>query len=122
MHGAIQQAYWALPNRAEIGYLISDEVSGAKTGSRKNLFSRGGIYWSQATGAIPVTGQIWVDYEGMGEAGAIGLPVASAVAITGGARQVFQQAQMFLKYTASKAFEVHGAILAKYLATGGPGV
>lgn len=118
MHGAILQAYWALPSRAEIGYLISDEINAAQGGSRKSLFSRGGIYWSPNTGAIPVIGQIWVDYEGMGESGAIGLPVAAASAISGGMRQVFQNAQMYLKSGASKAFEVNGAILARFLSSG----
>jgi hypothetical protein len=118
MHGAILAAYWALPNRAVIGYLISDEVDGAKGGSRKNLFNRGGIYWSVRTGAVPVSGQIWVDYEGMGEAAAIGLPRSPAVAIGGGLRQTFEGAEMYLQGGAAKAFEVHGAILAKYLATG----
>jgi hypothetical protein len=120
MHGAILQAYWALPIRAQIGYLISDEINGAQGGSRKSLFSRGGIYWSPNTGAVPVLGQIWVDYEGMGESAAIGLPVAAATAIGGGTQQLFQGARMYLKSGASKAFEVHGAILAKYLSSGGP--
>jgi hypothetical protein len=120
MHGAILQAYWALPIRAQIGYLISDEMNGAQGGSRKSLFSRGGIYWSPNTGAVPVIGQIWVDYEGMGESAAIGLPVAAATAIGGGTQQIFQGAQMYFKSGASKAFEVHGAILAKYLSSGGP--
>jgi hypothetical protein len=120
MHGAILQTYWGLPIRAQIGYLISDEVDGAQVGSRKSLFSGGGIYWSAQTGAVPVIGEVWVDYEGMGESGAIGLPVSPAVAIVGGARQVFQRAQMYLKAGASKAFEVHGTILAKYLVIGGP--
>ena len=122
LHGAIAQTYWAMPNRAEIGFPISDELNGAQGGSRKSFFSRGGIYWSPATGAVPVIGQIWVDYEGMGEADAIGLPISPAVAIPGGWRQIFQQAQMFHKSTETKAFEVHGAILAKYIALGGPAV
>jgi LGFP repeat/Concanavalin A-like lectin/glucanases superfamily len=120
MHGAILQAYWALPLRAQIGYLISDEMNGAQGGSRKSLFSRGGIYWSPNTGAVPVLGQIWVDYEGMGESAAIGLPVAAATAMGGGIQQLFRGARMYLKSGASKAFEVHGAILAKYLSSGGP--
>jgi hypothetical protein len=120
MHGAILQAYWALSVRAQIGYLISDEMNGAQGGSRKNLFSRGGIYSSPNSSAVPVIGQIWADYEGMGESAAIGLPVAAAVAIGGGTQQNFQGAQMYLKSGASKAFEVHGAILAKYVSFGGP--
>jgi hypothetical protein len=119
MHGAILQAYWALPARAQVGYLISDEVNAAQGGSRKSLFSRGGIYWSPSTGAVPVVGQIWVDYESMGESAAIGLPVAAALAIGGGVQQVFQAAQMYLKSGASKAFEVNGAILARFLSSGG---
>jgi hypothetical protein len=119
MHGAILQAYWALPARAQIGSLISDEINAAQGGSRKSLFSGGGIYWSPGTGAVPVIGQIWVDYEGMGESSAIGLPVAAAVAIGGGTQQVFQAAQMYLKSGAAKAFEVNGAILARFLSSGG---
>ncbi len=122
MHGAILQAYWTLAGRAQIGSLISDEMDGAQAGSRKSLFSRGGIYWSNKTGAVPVVGEIWVDYEGMGESGAIGVPVAAAVGISGGLRQDFQHAQMYLKSGASKAFEVHGAILAKFVSSGGTAV
>ncbi len=122
MHGAILQQYWALGGRAQMGFLISDEMNGAQAGSRKSLFSRGGIYWSRMTGAVPVIGQIWVDYEGMGEAGALGLPVAAAVPIGGGLRQDFQRAQMYFKSGASKAFEVHGGILAKFLSSGGTAV
>ena len=34
-------------------------------------------------------------------------------------QQVFQAAQMYLKSGASKAFEVNGAILARFLSSGG---
>jgi LGFP repeat/Concanavalin A-like lectin/glucanases superfamily len=121
MHGAILQTYWTLPIRAAAGYLVSDELAGAQAGSRKSLFSGGGIYWSSGTGAIPVLGQIWVDYEGMGESGAIGLPTGAAVSISGGQQQVFQRAQMYWRSGSAKAFMVTGAILAKFLATGGTG-
>ncbi|MEO7457991.1 MAG: hypothetical protein ABIY52_17170 [Gemmatimonadaceae bacterium] len=120
MHGPILAAYRALPNRVLIGFPISDEIAGARSGSHKNLFSRGGIYWSRSTGAVPVLGQIWVDFESMGEANAIGLPVSAESPVSGGTEQVFQSARMYLRNGASKAFETHGAILSKYLATGGP--
>jgi uncharacterized protein with LGFP repeats len=116
MHGAILAAYWAIPNRTAIGYLISDEIDGAR--GRKNLFNRGGIYWSRRTGAVPVLEQIWVDYEAMGEAAAIGLPTWTATSVSGGLRQTFENGEMYLEAGAAKAFEVNGAILAKYLATG----
>jgi len=120
LHGAILSAYRALPNRLHVGFPISDEIPAAKSGSRKNLFSSGGIYWSSATGAVPVLGQIWVDFESMGESSAIGLPLSAATAVPGGTEQIFQAGRMYLRNGGSKAFEVHGAILGKYLSSGGP--
>ena len=119
MHGAILATYWALPVRATLGYLVSDEMPGARGGSRKSLFSGGGIYWSSATGALPVLGQIWVDYESNGESAWIGLPTAAEVAIGGGRQQVFQSAQMYWRTGSGRAFMVTGAILTRFLATGG---
>lgn len=118
LHGAIRQAYWALPNRAEIGHLISDEIDTARSGGRKNLFSRGALYWSPATGARAVTGQLWVDYEGGGESARLGFPLAAAEPVPGGLRQRFQGGHMYHRRGQPRAFEVHGAILGKYLATG----
>ncbi len=119
MHGAIFERYKSMENRAELGFLVSDEFNGAKSGSRRNLFSKGGIYWSAATGALPVTGQIYLDYEHAGESGFIGLPISAATAINGGREQFFEGARMYHKTNSPKAFEVHGAILAKFLQTGG---
>jgi len=119
MHGAILAMYYALPIRAAIGYLVSDEMPGARGGSRKSLFSGGGIYWSSQTGAIPVIGQIWVDYESHGESAWIGLPTAAEVSIGGGRQQVFQNAQIYWRSGSARAFMVMGAILAKFLSTGG---
>ncbi len=119
MYGAILAAYWALPTRAAIGHLVSDEMPGARGGTRKSLFSGGGLYWSSATGAVPVLGQIWVDYESHGESAWIGLPTAAEVVIGGGRQQVFQNAQMYWRSGSGRAFMVMGAILAKFLGTGG---
>ena len=81
MHGAILQAYWALPDPR------ADRLSRSPTRSTARRAAAGRASSAAAastgrrkTGAVPVIGQIWVDYEGMGEAGAIGLPVAAAVA------------------------------------------
>lgn len=119
MHGSIFTAYQALASKAELGYLVSDEIAATVGGARKNLFSKGGLYWSGATGAVPVVGQIYIDYEALGEAKAIGLPTGPATSIAGGLQQVFQGARMYLKSGAPRAFEVHGTILERFLATGG---
>ena len=118
MHGAIFTAYQALSSKSELGYLVHDEAAAAVSGARKSLFTKGGLYWSGATGAVPVLGQIYVDYEAMGEAGAVGLPTTAATVISGGRQQLFQGARMYLKDGASKAFAVQGAILDKFLSTG----
>jgi hypothetical protein len=119
MYGAILAAYNAMPIRAAMGYLVSDEMPGARGGTRKSLFSSGGIYWSPQTGAIPVIGQIWADYESHGESAWIGLPTAADVSVGGGRQQVFQNAQMYWRTGSARAFMVMGAILAKFLTTGG---
>ncbi len=119
MHGSIFQYYKTTANKSELGYLVSDEGNTTKPGGRKSLFRKGGIYWSPATGSFPVTGQMYIDYEQFGESAFIGWPVAASNPISNGKEQVFQGARMYYKNGSPKAFEVHGAILAKYLATGG---
>jgi hypothetical protein len=121
MHGAIWTFYKARNNneRQGLGYLISDEGNTTKPGGRKNLFRKGGIYWSPATGAIPVTGQIYMDYEQWNESAFIGFPTAAATSIPGGLEQKFQGARMYFKNGTTTAHEVHGAILTKLLNSGG---
>ncbi|MCA0375571.1 MAG: hypothetical protein LCH84_07870 [Gemmatimonadetes bacterium] len=118
MHGAIRDAYWAYPQRMALGHLISDEIDTARGGGRRNLFSRSGLYWSRATGVRAVVGQLWVDYEAGGESAWIGLPVGGEEPVPGGLRQRFQGGHLYHRAGAPRAFEVHGAILAHYLATG----
>jgi len=119
MHGAIFLYYINMTNKAELGYLVRDEENTAKAGGRKNIFSKGGLYWSPSTGTFPVTGQMYINYEQFGESSFIGWPVSAASAVNNGKEQIFQVARMYFKHGTPSAFEVHGAILAKFLATGG---
>ena len=119
LHGDINRFYQSYSAKSSLGYLVSDEGNTTHAGGRKNIFSKGGIYWSPATGAIPVLGQIYLDYEHFGESSLIGFPTQQAHAVTGGLEQVFQGARMYHRTGATNAFEVHGAILDKFLATGG---
>jgi len=121
MHGTIFAAYRALANKAALGYLISDEGNGGAPNTRKNLFSQGGMYWSGPTGAFPVLGQLYLDYELNGAAAWIGVPTAAATNIAGGQEQIFSGARMYHKTGQPKAHEVHGTILQRFLATGGVG-
>jgi LGFP repeat len=122
MHGAIYALYSTLSDPAAIGYLVSDEVDTTRPGGRKSVFSGGAIYWSPDTGAVPVSGQIYLDYEALGESRAIGFPTQPARTVPEGTEQEFQGARMYFKHGDTNAHEVHGAILAKYLALGGVSV
>jgi hypothetical protein len=95
-------------------------MPGARGGSRKSLFSGARYLLVVQTGAVPVLGQIWVDYESHGESAWIGLPAAAEVTIGGGRQQVFQNAQMYWRSGSARAFMVMGAILAKFLTPAGP--
>ncbi len=122
MYGAIYALYRSLRNASALGYLVTDEAPSTNPSGRKSVFSKGAIYWSDATGAMPVLGQIYLDYEALGEARAIGFPLHPARSIPGGLEQEFQDARMYHKTGQPNAHEVHGAIVAKYLASGGPAV
>jgi len=120
MHGAIFEYYTNQADRQALGCLVSDEGAAGQAGSRKSLFRKGGIYWSAYTGAVPVTGQIYLDYEAMGEARSVlSLPTAPAAAVNGGQEQIFQAGRMYHKTGAPQAHEVHGTILTRFLAEGG---
>lgn len=119
IHGAIRAEYKALINRSQLGFPVSDEIAGAQRGVRKNLFSQGAIYWSQRTGAHAVFEELYVAYESAGEAALIGAPLETEEAVAGGLCQRFARGEMYLADGATTAFEVHGAILEKFHATGG---
>ena len=119
IHGSIYAKYKAMPNRAELGYLVSDEVKATNQNGRKSVFSKGAIYWSGNTGAVPVLEQIYLDYESLGESRTLGFPTKIVRRVPGGLEQEFQGARMYFKYGDTNAHEVHGSILAKYLALGG---
>ena len=120
MHGAIYALFRGWRNAGSLGYLVSDEAPSTSPTGRKSVFSRGAIYWSPATGAVAVLGELYLDYEALGEARALGFPLAPAQPIPGGLEQRFQFAHMYHKSGQPNAHEVHGAILGKYLALGGP--
>lgn len=119
MHGGIYVLYKTLSDPAALRYLVSDEVDTTQPGGRKSIFSRAAIYWSSDTGAVPLSGQMYLDYEALGESRAIGFPTQSARDIPEGIEQEFQGARMYFKHGDTNAHEVHGAILEKYLALGG---
>jgi hypothetical protein len=122
MHGAVHALYQQLGNKERLGHLVSDEMAASVAGSRKSLFTKGAIYWSAGNGAIPVLGQIHLDYAAMNDASWIGLPVAPASNLASGTEQRFELGRMYHRRGQPRAFGVHGPILERYLATGGVNV
>lgn len=120
IHGAILDLYNSdAALRSALGPLLSDEIPAKASGARKSRFTRGSIYCSAAVGAVPVLGQVYVSYEGLGESShAIGMPRKPEVAVDGGRMQEFERGRMYHRLNAPVAFEVHGAILDRFLATG----
>ena len=122
VHGAILAKYLTL-DPAALGLPTTDETSvpGYASG-RKTELSGGTIYWSAGTGAHEVHGAIrdkWL--AAGGPAGFVGLPTSdeqNVTGVTGAKYNQFQGANIYWSATTG-AHEVHGAILAKYLAVGG---
>lgn len=119
MHGAIYTKYKTMPNSALLGYLVCDESDTTRAGGKKSLFSKGGIYWSGGSGAHPVIDKIYAEYENLGESKVWGFPVKKQRPVAGGFEQEFQGCRFYYRNGDATAHEVHGAILTKYLASGG---
>ena len=122
MHGAIRDRWEHTRGLAKLlGPLVSDEADARAAGSRRSLFEHGAIYWSGGTGALEIYGRPYIDYEQMGGSiSVLGLPVAAPERIAGGSVQRCQGGRLYFRNGATRAYEVHGAILDRFLATGGP--
>jgi len=104
-----------------LGFPRTDEMAGARPNSRKSLFENGGIYWSASTGAHEVHGAIFIKYlDLLEEQGFLGLPTSDESSVAGGRASEFQGG-LVLWSPDTGAHEVHGSILTRYRALGGPG-
>jgi hypothetical protein len=121
VHGQILVRYAGAGAAAGfLGFPVTDELAGARTGTRVCRFERGGIWFSTATGAKEVHGAILVKYLALGgDAGFLGLPTSDEVAHPPGGKRSQFQGGVILSSGATGAFEVHGAILNRYNALGG---
>jgi len=128
VHGAILAKYLAAGGPAWFGVPTSDEQDPGISGvfARYNTFQFANVYWSPETSAHVVYSQIMSGYTAQGgPSGFLGLPITDTTPIyaagaTGALRSTFQGGHVYAADGAG-AHEVHGAILAKYLAAGGPG-
>lgn len=119
VHGAIAGRYDLLGGSASgLGVPASDEMD--VPGGRANRFLGGAVYWSPTTDANEVMGAIGAKYDALGGAAfGIGLPTTGEADITGGRVSNFSAGAILWSDTTG-AHEVHGAILDRYRALGGP--
>lgn len=108
--------------KAKLGVPLSDEINGGAVNTRKNMFTKGAIYFSDASGAHPIFGSMYADYEALGgPQHVIGLPTKSEVSIAGGKSQEFQRGTMYKWDGADAGFEIHGLIRDEFVKKGGIG-
>ena len=118
--GPIRDAYLAAGGASgSIGFATRAPETLAPDGVQQ-VFSGGRFYWSAATGAQVLQGAVLAKYLAAGgPTSALKLPTTGEVAVTGGSRVIFAGGHIY-RSAAGGARIVSGAILAKYLASGGP--
>jgi hypothetical protein len=77
IHGYIREKWAKLGwEQSSLGYPTSDEASTPDGVGRYNLFEKGGIHWTPATGAHAVRGAIWDKWARLGwERSSLGYPI-----------------------------------------------
>ena len=116
---AIDQRYASLGGAASfLGAPTGPEVS---TGTgRTRTYTGGRLYWSPSTGVHEVHGAILARYLSFGGlTGWLGFPTSDELPVPGGRESDFQHGRIYWS-AATRAHEVHGGILQRYLALRGP--
>ncbi|TYP89871.1 hypothetical protein [Blastococcus xanthinilyticus] len=124
VHGLIEDKWAAMGGLSwAFGVPVSDEIVLPDGVGRASEFSSGAaIYFSPATGPWQVRGWVRNTWSQMGaERGFLGYPTSDEIPLPGGAgvEARFQGGRIWSS-VATGAREVHGAILERYLALGGP--
>ncbi|WP_138732316.1 N-acetylmuramoyl-L-alanine amidase [Modestobacter excelsi] len=118
--GQIWGVYAAAGGPAALGAPLTDELGTPDRVGRFNHFANGAsIYWTPATGAQLVGGQIRNLWQQTGwETGPLGYPTSGEVPAAGGRYSTFQRGTVFWT-AAGGAVEVHGPVAAEWSARGG---
>jgi len=121
VRGAILQRYVAAGGPQALGYPTTDDVAAAGGGAKVDL-QGGAVYWSSATGAHVVRGDILAKWRQVGaESGLLGYPTADETSVAGGTMTTFRGGSLYWS-SATGARMVRGALLERYAAAGGPAV
>jgi uncharacterized protein with LGFP repeats len=121
VRGALLAQYVALGGPPALGYPIDDD-GGAAGGAGALVRLQGGeIYWSRSTGAHVVRGAILAKWHQLGaQLGPLGYPTGDDAAVgDGGYLTTFAGGTIYWS-AATGAHMMRGALLARYVALGGP--
>ncbi len=122
VRGAILQRYLSLGGPGLLGYPTGDDTAATVNPGYYTDFQGGAIYWSAATGAREVRGDLLARWRRLGaQAGVLGYPVGGDEAVPGGFRSRFQSGTLYWS-GATGARMVRGSLLQRYDAAGGPRV
>lgn len=120
VYGMIDDKYDALSGAGGLmGLPLSGEVG--VTNGRANVFQGGNIYWSGATGAHTLLGEIKAKYLAVGGSAFLGLPVSDEVDVAPGARASLLTLGGIYWSGVTGAHPVYGYIDRRYVADGGVG-
>ncbi len=120
VRGAILQKYLSLGGPGLLGYPTGDDTAAPVNPGYFTDFQSGAIYWSQATGAREVRGDLLATWRAKGaQAGVLGYPIGGDEAVPGGFRSRFQGGTLYWSATTSARI-IRGALLERYDAAGGP--
>jgi uncharacterized protein with LGFP repeats len=114
---AVDTKYAALAGASSPGTPTSLEYDIA--GGRARNYAGGRIYWSAGTEAHEVHGAILTKYLAAGGPAKTGFPTSDELGVTGGRASYFTRGRIYWSST-TRAHQVTGPILTKYLAAGGP--
>jgi hypothetical protein len=122
VQGSIRTRWTAIgAERSVLGLPVTEERCGLRNAGCYQKFERGSIYWSRATGAHSVAGQM-LHHWGVNrwETGPMGYPVTDMICGLkgGGCYQRFQGATLYKESPALSVYKVWGAIGQRFAAGG----
>ena len=111
------RSWWATGGvSGPLGFPVADSTTVA--GGRVARFASGSVYWSKATGARVVQGDVLSYYEAQGGPAVLGFPVADQGPVSGGTALAVQNASIYSS-PATGTHAVRGAVRTAWWARGG---
>jgi uncharacterized protein with LGFP repeats len=104
----------------KLGYPVTDEMCGLRSGGCWQAFAGGRMYWTAATGAREVSGDQLTSWLKLGsENGTLGYPLTNAICglIRSGCYQLFERGSQYSTPTTGTQF-IRGAVLTGWKARG----